>query len=572
MKKRMLSAALVVCMLLGLLSTGAMAVVGDALQKSKIKPDTMYFMRVAISFNGQYSVVSQGDPSLGLDFYGYPLPSKTEGARAVLSPIPDSRDRRPLNLQDLAVKMEPTGSKFRIKVQPSGLYLTAHGEGLDIVQMPKDSSKKQLFELVEVKRGGTEYNIKVSDSTYLTVNGNMKTITSGTGLIAAPLTTDRSDKRPIQAFTFCPVYSDDPRMSDWAKPHLTYMPRDTPYGNDFTKKFEKVGQAMYDVVTGILPGNPKFLPGAISDTAVDEEGDGVVWRLTYWGILPAPEIPAGSRTTKEGLAVYLKRTINYLNKYNFQSSVKLNRADLSQYSDGGQVGAWARDAMAVMVAHGVITPQDGKLNPQSDVSIEEMLIMCGKVRCIFFQSDNFFAVKDGVYSVRNRLGNNMAINAAGQGELNAAAKQNFRFTYKYTKAVSTNNCGDYYTIQTLDGKYLAIEGTPVEGSRLIVQNQEYIWRVIYGGSEDYQTVYVLMPGDAPTVRVLGAYKGETKDGTPLVTWRKNSTASEQDWKVHRAAYSGYEANAKFYLDAPVNYGSATGTVSLDTSKGYEAPQ
>ena len=551
MKKRIISAALAACILLCLLPTAAIAMVGDAAKLSGIKPDTMYFMRVAINFNGQYSVAAEGDPSLGLDYFGYPLPSKTQGAKAVLSPIPDSRYRHPLDLRDLAVKMEPDGKKFRIIVQQSGLYLTAQGEGLAIVQMPKDSSKKQLFELVEVKRGGTGFYVKVSDGTYLTVSGSKDAAASGTVLIASAL--DTKSGKIQQEFSFCPVYTDDPKMSDWAKPHLTYMPRDTAYGNDFTKKFTMTSQALYDVVTGVLPGNPKYLPGAISDTAVGDESDGIVWRLTYWGIYPAPEIPSASRATKEGLAVYLMRTINYINKYNFQNSVKLSRANLSKYSDGGQVSAWAKDAMAVMVAHGVITPTDGKLNPKSDVSIEEMLIMCGRVRTIFSIANNVSHVKDGMYSVRNRLGNNMAINAAGQGELNSAAKQNFRFTYKYTKAVSTNNCGDYYTIQTQDGKYLAIEGTPVEGSRLIAQDKEYIWRVIYSGSENYQNVYVLMPGEAPTVRVLGAYKGQTKDGTPLVTWKKNSTASEKEWKTLNTINSAYEANAKFYLDAPVDF-------------------
>ena len=550
MKKRIISAALLVCMLLCLLPTTALATVGAAAKRSDLKPDTRYFMRVAIDFVGQYCIVSQGDPGLGTDYCGFPLPSKTEGARAVFSPIPDSRLRLPLSLRHLAVELEPEGKKFRIKISHSGLYLTAQGEGAYVVQLPKDSSQKQLFELVDEanRRGG--FYVKASDGTYLTMEGVKSDLNAGTGLIAAP---PAAGKIPSQAFTFCPVYTDDPKMSDWAKPYLGYMPRDTAYGNDFTKKFTMTSTALFDIVTGVLPGNPKFLPGAIADTAVGEESDGVLWRLKYWGILPAPEIPSGSKTTKEGLAVYLMRTIRYINKYNYQNSIKLSRADLSQYADGRQVSSWAKDAMAVMVAHGIITPVDGKLNPKSDVSIEEMLMMCGRVRAVVQKANDAQWMLSGVHSIRNRLGNNLAINAEGQGELNASAQQNFRFTYKYTQATSRNDCGHYYTIQTLDGKYLAIEGTATEGSRLIARDKEYIWRVIYSGSEDYQSVYVFMPGQEATIRVLGAYQGQTKDGTPLVTWKKGASATEEDWKVGGASRRGYEANAKFYVDAPVNY-------------------
>ena len=238
--------------------------------------------------------------------------------------------------------------------------------------------------------------------------------------------------------------------------------------------------------------------------------------------------------------------------------------------------------MAVMVAEGIMKPSDGKLNPQAKLSIEEALIICGRVRAVIEKSDGAEWMLNGVYSIRNRLGNSMAINAEGQGELNATANQNFRFTYLYTQATSQTDCGHYYTIQTLDGKYLAIEGAATEGSRLIAREKKYIWRVIYGGSEDYQSVYVLMPGEEQTIRVVGAYQGETKDGTPLVTWKKASTATEEDWKVGGASRRAYEANAKFYFDAPVNYdpgkpppataaSTASQNITADTPASAEEP-
>jgi len=127
-------------------------------------------------------------------------------------------------------------------------------------------------------------------------------------------------------------------------------------------------------------------------------------------------------------------------------------------------------------------------------------------------------VEIGVYTLElaKDKGSYVAINPEGKAELSSAKAERFKFTYKGSRTNQFDECMMLYTIQTMDGKYLALSGNvPTSGKRLITQDTEYLWAIrgphAGGGSfkiypPDFLNLYVNAEGE------------KSKDGTPIIVW------------------------------------------------------
>ena len=129
---------------------------------------------------------------------------------------------------------------------------------------------------------------------------------------------------------------------------------------------------------------------------------------------------------------------------------------------------------------------------------------------------------DGTFTIKTMLGKkpnkpHLFVNAAGKVELSNSEKQQFRITYKKTALNMNRQPMSLFTIQTTDGRYLGIAGTPVNGSRLIAQKEEFLWWLEHGPSEDYQyTTFMEVPFNYHQIVNVSGWK--TADGTPVITW------------------------------------------------------
>lgn len=133
-------------------------------------------------------------------------------------------------------------------------------------------------------------------------------------------------------------------------------------------------------------------------------------------------------------------------------------------------------------------------------------------------------VGTNTYTIQTALGSKGAhpyvtINADGEGELQSGKPQSFKVTL-----LGSDLRGCAYTIQTADGRYLAISGMAVNGSRLIAQSAPYRW-YISGGREGY--INSAENGE----QALNASAKGTKDGTAVISYLKK-----------------YEQNYKFYFE------------------------
>ncbi|MEG0565509.1 MAG: hypothetical protein RR590_04720, partial [Hungatella sp.] len=118
----------------------------------------------------------------------------------------------------------------------------------------------------------------------------------------------------------------------------------------------------------------------------------------------------------------------------------------------------------------------GDTGDQAPCTKEQLMVMCSKLLCWaedynlrWYAADakakdpgksyeGLFCIVSGTYSIQTALGEEgkhpyLNINTAGQGELRSGTPQNFNITY-----LQTEGRGRCYTIQTMDGKYLALDG------------------------------------------------------------------------------------------------------------------
>jgi len=114
-------------------------------------------------------------------------------------------------------------------------------------------------------------------------------------------------------------------------------------------------------------------------------------------------------------------------------------------------------------------------------------------------------------------GSYVAVNPEGKAELSSVKAERFKFTYKGSRTNQFDHYMLLYTIQTMDGKYLALSGNvPTNGKRLITQDTEYIWAINgpYAAGDGSFKIY---PLDFPNLYV-NAEGEKSKDGTPIIVW------------------------------------------------------
>lgn len=131
------------------------------------------------------------------------------------------------------------------------------------------------------------------------------------------------------------------------------------------------------------------------------------------------------------------------------------------------------------------------------------------------------------YTIQTALGSKGAhpyvtINAQGKGELQSGKPQSFKVTY-----LGVDLRGRAYTIQTMDGKYLALEGMAVGGSRLTTQTAPYRWYISNGRGGFITSA----ENDRQALNVSG---WGTKDGTAVISylWNGGAGAAEENFKFY----------------------------------------
>lgn len=250
-----------------------------------------------------------------------------------------------------------------------------------------------------------------------------------------------------------------------------------------------------------LPGNSKELLDNL---------DFSPGRLVYWGVAPRSYfIGNENKTATYGEAVtYLVKLMEYNQKIveeRAQKDVTFTKAVVDGFGVGGNTASTAGCTM------------------------EQILLLCDKT-VLWKEAED---LKNGVayekahqaeqtreghnyigtdtYVIQSSMGEDgkhsyLTINANGEGELQSGKAQSFKVTY-----LGTDQRGYSYTIQTMDGKYLAIDGMAVNGSKLITQSAAYRWYIRTGWRG------FITSAENPH-QALNASGWGTADGTPVISW------------------------------------------------------
>lgn len=311
-------------------------------------------------------------------------------------------------------------------------------------------------------------------------------------------------------------------MSPWAKKWLANFD-DNYYGiagewknvkEDWTKPITRNDMAnilVGDIMGGIYGGHSVRynLPGAFkgadelkfSDTQAFNPG-----RLLYWGVVPKGKFNGTKQITYGEYTELLVKLMAYDKKMNAGGGgPTFTKKDIEKFAIGGNTKSNAK-----------ITMEQAKIIAQKTVAWSEAMDYLSVVKFDqkTIKNTGSNIVGTGIYSIRTFIGKkpNLAINAEGKGELRNGKKQNFKVTYKknYPNVM-------LYTIQTMDGKYLALSNGTKNGNRVITQKKEYLWVIESAGSQDYQfTQSIHSPINKN--QKLNASAWKTDDGTHVITW------------------------------------------------------
>lgn len=234
-------------------------------------------------------------------------------------------------------------------------------------------------------------------------------------------------------------------------------------------------------------------------------------RLFRWGVITDPKIKWKVNPTYGEFTTYLIKLIAFDKKASDGIGYTLTAADIKKFAIGGNTKASAK------------------------ITKEQAYILCEKVldwyKAKSYAESIKFAQKNpthsalsktvgtGVYTITSNLGKkpNLVINKKGQGELNRKKTQKFKITYLGGARNTFGNWSAKYTIQTMDGKYLALRSAFKNGSRLITQKKSYVWNI----TENVVGQVVIRPWDN-SYQLLNASESKTADGTPVITWFWNT--------------------------------------------------
>jgi len=245
-------------------------------------------------------------------------------------------------------------------------------------------------------------------------------------------------------------------------------------------------------------------------------------RLAYWGTIPGGKFnPSGTLTYDEVTTLILKLMDYDNNRHG--GGHQLTKDDIAGFGIGGDKGANAK-----------CTKEQAKMLCDKVVLWDnEMSRLIGAKSEKNNQNAGTVYMCDGIYTIKTMLGKkpnqpHLFVNTAGKVELSNSQKQQFKITFKKGALNMNRGAMSLFTIQTMDGKYLGTSGTPVNGSRLIAQKEEFLWWIEHGPSEDYQsTSFIEDPNNYHQILNVSAWK--VADGTPIISgfW-KHGTGSDSN--------------------------------------------
>lgn len=232
----------------------------------------------------------------------------------------------------------------------------------------------------------------------------------------------------------------------------------------------------------------------------------------------------------------------------------LTKADLDKFAIGGNTKASAK------------------------ITMEQAILICDLVNCwdkdLYYREEaaqlGATLMGPGVFILDVALGKypkqpHVVIGADGKGELSNTRMQNFKITYKKTVPTEDPQNALYsttmklFTIQTEDGKYLAIEGLPSNGSRLVTRNTEFLWWIVSGSDRIKDKVNIMVPGFHD--QRLNACESSTRDGAPIITWYE-----ENKWKNTTGADYPHNTEFNYYMVHGVK--SNTPTLAKKLTHGH----
>ena len=329
--------------------------------------------------------------------------------------------------------------------------------------------------------------------------------------------------------------------SPWAKEWLSYTGAYigtagewSGAADDWTKPITRADMAdtLVDIMYGVYGSweVSQTLPTVIKRTGnlpLTDTQDFEANRLAYWAVIPAGKFdPTGSITYNEVTSLVIK-LMAYEQRYIREGGGEtFTKAHIDGFGIGGSKG------------------------PNAKCTKEQIKILCDKVLCWreemqlrtsakYEESDAYSGtanVYNGIYTIRTLLGEkpdqpHLFIDAEGKVELNSAKKQQFKITFKKSALNKDRKVMFLYTIQAMDGKYLGMPGTPVNGSRLAAQKTAFLWWIEMGSSEDGQnTTFIEDPNNYH--QVLNVSGWNTADGTPVITsyWKHGTGADSNNCK------------------------------------------
>lgn len=228
-------------------------------------------------------------------------------------------------------------------------------------------------------------------------------------------------------------------------------------------------------------------------------------RLLYWGVVPPGKFNGEKPITYGEFSDLLVKLMAYDKKGTREGGgLTFTKANIVKFNIGGNTKPDAKITMeqARIIAYKTVAWWNAMNNLNTAKWDQADKINRGA-----------HVVSTGVYSIRTFSGKkpNVVINAKGNGELRADKKQNFKITYKKNYPQTM-----LYTIQTMDGSYVALANGTKNGNPLITQKQEYLWVIESAGSNDShftQRLYAPLNKN----QLLGATDGKTANGTQVRT-------------------------------------------------------
>jgi hypothetical protein len=239
-------------------------------------------------------------------------------------------------------------------------------------------------------------------------------------------------------------------------------------------------------------------------------------RLLYWGIVPEGKFnPEGTLTYSE-MTDLLVKLMAYDQKYNRQNSGEtFTLSHIDKFGIGGEK------------------------SPDAKCTIEQARMLCDKALLwlgeLGYKTNvrHKYGFSDGIYTIRTQLGKSpegpyVGVNKEGKLELNGGNKEQFKITYKGVSLSPYRSIMFLYTIQTLNGMFVGVSETPKNGSRLVTQDSEFLWRVDTDTSPNGRwTCFLVNPCNIRQVVNVSGWK--TALGTPVITWYwKEGKGSDSD--------------------------------------------